>query len=225
MTQLIREQPCIGCGKSFNPEAMVYVPNGIACEACAPAEKLKPKRAAPGGPGLREVMARSPRIAARIIMFILVGGSMALFLLCFGVYRAYQALIHMDDHADIHVVNTTGKDGVSVFVDGKLFGQNLKNAANEDFGLAAKKSISPGQHKIEAKDADGKVVESISWRFSESQTYLYAPARAPNVCFFAMPDSRRLEPYSSTMNIYLVPGDVENSVLHPAACNDPKLQR
>src|SRR6185295_2808242 len=56
-----------------------------------------------------------------------------------GERSGRRSLSHrVDLDRSFYIVNKTGKDGVSVFVDGELFVQNLKNAATEDFSLVAK---------------------------------------------------------------------------------------
>jgi hypothetical protein len=99
-------------------------------------------------------------------------------------------LFYLHGHPSLYIVNTSGADGVSVLVDGAPLAPNLKNAATESYSLVAKESVSSGKHKVEAKDASGKVLETFEFNFESGfgSTYLYAPARGKNVCFMVQTD-------------------------------------
>lgn len=109
------------------------------------------------------------------LLFVVGGG--------FGFYHFYT-------HPSVYLVNVTGKDGVSIFIDGKPLAQNLKNAVNESFSLVSVQSVGAGKHKVEAKDAGGKVLESFDFVFETGlgNNYLYSPARDPRVCFIVQTD-------------------------------------
>jgi len=66
---------------------------------------------------------------------------------------------YMYTHPSLYVVNVSGSDGVSVFVDGEPLASNLKNAAAENRSLVSMESVKSGSHKLEAKDASGKVID------------------------------------------------------------------
>jgi hypothetical protein len=92
-------------------------------------------------------------------------------------------------HPQLHMVNTTGQNGVSIFIDGEAVATNLRNANAEAPGLTDSAYISSGTHKVEAKDASGRVIESFSVNFaSGSDGYLYAPMHNKDICFFIQAD-------------------------------------
>ncbi|EYF01630.1 Hypothetical protein CAP_7949 [Chondromyces apiculatus DSM 436] len=90
----------------------------------------------------------------------------------------------------LRIVNTTGTDGITVSVDGEPLAPSLKNAAKENESLVKVLTLSSGAHKIEAKDATGKVLETFNLDFESGlgSNYLYAPARPKGVCFFVQTD-------------------------------------
>lgn len=112
-----------------------------------------------------------------------------------GVVGSAAVAYYLYSHPAVYVVNTTGKDGVSVTIDGETFAANLKHAATEERGLVSTSSLKAGKHKVEAKDAQGKVLESFDFEFKTGFgiTYVYAPARNPQICFFLQRDE-----YSTT---------------------------
>ena len=99
------------------------------------------------------------------------------------------AAFYMHTHPQIHIVNTTGKDGVTVTIDGEVVAASLANAANESPGATVAPRIGSGSHKIEAKDATGKVIDTATFEFkSGSNGYLYAPGHDAKVCFILQTD-------------------------------------
>ena len=97
--------------------------------------------------------------------------------------------IYSYTHPTLHMVNTTGRDGVTVFVDGVAVGTNLKNAPTESWLASSSSGISSGTHKVEAKDASGKLLETLTVNFeSGSDGYLYAPLHSKDVCFVIQTD-------------------------------------
>jgi hypothetical protein len=97
--------------------------------------------------------------------------------------------IYSYTHPTMHMINTTGRDGVSVFVDGVAVATNLKNAASESWLASTSSGISSGSHKVEAKDSTGKVLESFTVEFkSGSNGYLYAPVHSKDACFVIQTD-------------------------------------
>lgn len=116
----------------------------------------------------------------------IIGGAVlgVLVVLVIGVVGIYSYT-----HPTMHMINTTGRDGVSVFVDGVAVATNLKNAASESWLAASDEGISSGSHKVEAKDSTGKVLESFTVEFkSGSNGYLYAPMHSKDVCFVIQTD-------------------------------------
>lgn len=109
------------------------------------------------------------------VVVIAIGGSIA------GIY--------FYTHPQLYMVNTTGADGVSVFIDGEAVATKLRNATAEAPGLTESTHIASGTHKVEAKDASGRVLESFSVDFaSGSNGYLYAPMHNKDICFFIQAD-------------------------------------
>jgi hypothetical protein len=98
-------------------------------------------------------------------------------------------------HPTMYIINVTGKDGVTVTIDGEKVAENLKNAATESPTNAKSQSISSGTHKFEAKDATGKVIESLTYEIKAgSNGYVFAPGRNPKICFFVQTDEYKTNP-------------------------------
>lgn len=112
-----------------------------------------------------------------------------------GVVGSAAVAYYLYSHPTVYVVNTTGKDGVNVTIDGAPFAASLKNAAREERSLVSSSSLKAGKHKVEAKDAQGKVLESFDYEFKTGFgiTYVYAPSRSPQTCFYVQRDE-----YSAT---------------------------
>lgn len=92
-------------------------------------------------------------------------------------------------HPQLHMINTTGRDGVSIFIDGESVAAGLRNAMVESQALTSSAYVASGTHKVEAKDASGKVIESFSVEFaSGSNGYLFAPMHNRDICFFIQAD-------------------------------------
>ncbi len=116
----------------------------------------------------------------------IIGGAILAVLIAIG---AIIGVVWSMTHDTIHIVNTTGRDGVSVFIDGVAVATNLKNAANESWLASDSESVKSGSHKIEAKDATGKLLESLTVSFEGgSNGYLYAPIHSKDVCFVIRTD-------------------------------------
>ncbi|MFO0758670.1 MAG: hypothetical protein U0359_19405 [Byssovorax sp.] len=91
---------------------------------------------------------------------------------------------HLLVHApSLHMINNTGKDGVSIYIDRQRGRDEPQERAVESWLASSSSSISSGKHKIEAKDASGKVIETIAdMEFkSGSNGYLYSPMHGKNV--------------------------------------------
>ncbi len=112
-----------------------------------------------------------------------------------GVVGSAAVAYYLYSHPTMYVVNATGNDGVTITIDGETFAANLKNAAREERSLVSSSSLKAGKHKVEAKDAQGKVLESFDFEFKTGFgiTYVYAPARNQKTCFFIQRDE-----YSTT---------------------------
>jgi hypothetical protein len=149
---------------------------------------------------------------------IIVGVVAGVLLLGGGGTLAWYAY----SHPSLRIVNTSGKDGVTVTLDGSPVAKDLKNAATESAGVVIKTSVASGPHKIEAKDASGKVLESFTYEFKGGTNgYVYAPARDPQMCFIVQsdeyktsstaPDSikDRFKPLDPTKNIWELPESID----------------
>jgi len=168
------------------------------------AQVALPPQAKSGGGGMLKV------ILGAVAGLAVLGGGGAL------VYYLYN-------HPTVYVVNATGADGVSVFIDGAPLAQSLKNAATESNSLVVNESVAAGKHKVEAKDSSGKVLESFDFTFEPGfgSTYLYSPARNKNTCFFVQTDEYktsstapdtvkdRFKPLDPTRTIWLVPESID----------------
>ncbi|MDC3957893.1 hypothetical protein [Polyangium jinanense] len=126
-------------------------------------------------------------------------------------------------HPSVRIVNVTGKDGVSVTLDGQELAKDLKNAATENAAVVVTKNVASGAHKLEAKDASGKVLESFTFEFkSGTNGYVYAPGRAADskTCFIVQTDEYktisvglgnqdRFKTLDPTKNIWELPTTIE----------------
>lgn len=126
-------------------------------------------------------------------------------------------------HPSVRIVNVTGKDGVSVTLDGQELVKDLKNAATENAAVVVTKNVASGTHKLEAKDASGKVLESFTFEFkSGTNGYVYAPGRTADskTCFIVQTDeyktiniglgnNDRFKTLDPTKNIWELPTTVE----------------
>ena len=130
---------------------------------------------------------------------------------------------HMYSHPSVYIVNVSGTDGVSVFVDGEPLASNIKNAAAENRSLVSLESVKAGSHKLEAKDSSGKVLETMTVEFKPGfgSTYVYAPARNKQICFFVQTDEYktsqnapdkvqdRFRPLDPTSSFWLIPDKID----------------
>jgi hypothetical protein len=111
---------------------------------------------------------------------------------------------------------------LTVTVDGEKVAENLKFAAGENKAAVSSKGLSSGAHKFEAKDASGKVIETLTWEVkSGSNGMIFAPGRNPKICFFvqtdeyktnaAAPDTvkDRYKPLDPTKNIWDIPESID----------------
>ena len=126
-------------------------------------------------------------------------------------------------HPSVRIDNVTGKDGVTVTLDGDELAKDLKNAATENAAVVITKNVSSGSHKLEAKDASGKVLESFTFEFkSGSNGYVYAPGRAADskTCFVVQTDEYktinvglgnkdRFKTLDPTKNLWELPTTIE----------------
>jgi len=166
------------------------------------------------GPGMAPGMPAPAAPSKGISKIKLIAGIAAAAVLIpaigFGIYWA-------STHRTMYIVNTTGKDGVSVFIDGQPVAQNLKNAVEEKRSLVVSESVTTEKHKIEAKDASGKVIDTFTFDFDKaSNSLLYAPAHDPNVCFYVQTDTYGRKPNFSkdvvldrTKNFWEVPSSID----------------
>ena len=157
------------------------------------------------------------------------GGLNKLKVIGIGVIVALGTIIggvvfyYLHTHPHLYIVNATGKDGVSVFINGEPIAQNLKNAATESESLVSQQTLKAGTHKVESKDATGKVLESFNFEFETGfgTNYVYAPARDAKICFIiqtdeyktdaAAPDTVKdhFKPLDPTKTIWKVPESID----------------
>ncbi|MDI1444826.1 hypothetical protein [Polyangium sp. 6x1] len=126
-------------------------------------------------------------------------------------------------HPSVRIINVTGKDGVTVTLDGEELAKDLKNAPTENAAVVVTKNVASGPHKLEAKDASGKVLESFTFEFkSGTNGYVYAPGRTAdsNTCFIVQTDeyktinvglgnNNRFKALDRTKNIWELPTTIE----------------
>ena len=102
--------------------------------------------------------------------------------------------VYASGKSSLRVVNAAGASPVSIFIDGKLVddssGKDVPYSPTEDSSKVRSVTIPAGKHKLEAKDATGKVLDTQSMEFDGFfGTYLYAPAHSPKVCFVYQTDA------------------------------------
>ena len=82
------------------------------------------------------------------------------------------------------VINTTGSDGVSIKLDGKLVATDLKNVSEESPGVAQRIALKQGKHRVEALAASGTVLEATDLKVGpKTRGFLFAPKHGPDACF------------------------------------------
>lgn len=113
---------------------------------------------------------------AIVALVVVIGG---------GIFGWYSY-----SHPTFYVVNASGKDGITVTIDGEVMVANLKSSLVENPSAAESKMLASGKHKIEAKDAGGKVLETLDVEIeSGSNGYLFAPGRDKKICFMVQEDT------------------------------------
>ncbi len=150
-----------------------------------------PQQPPPGGapPGQPFPMPQMPVVKSGMSGFtkfkMIAGGSLAVL----GLIGAGIGAWWFHTHPQVHIVNVTGKDGLTVTIDGEVVASSLKNAATESSSLVENKFVSAGKHKVEAKDSAGKVLDSVEFEFEAgADGYVYAPAKQASVCFVVQTD-------------------------------------
>ncbi|MDI1436630.1 hypothetical protein [Polyangium sorediatum] len=153
-----------------------------------------------------------------ILKIVVMGAVIVLGLVGGGAFVWYG-----HTHPSVRIVNVTGKDGVTVTLDGEAIAKDLKNAAKENAAVVVTKNVASGAHKLEAKDASGKVLESVTFEFkSGTNGYVYAPGRAADskTCFIVQTDeyktinvglgnNDRFKTLDPTKNIWELPTTIE----------------
>ncbi|TKD08614.1 hypothetical protein [Polyangium fumosum] len=153
-----------------------------------------------------------------ILKIVVMGAVIVLGLVGGGAFVWYG-----HTHPSVRIVNVTGKDGVTVTLDGEAIAKDLKNAAKENAAVVVTKNVASGAHKLEAKDASGKVLESFTFEFkSGTNGYVYAPGRAADskTCFIVQTDeyktinvglgnNDRFKTLDPTKNIWELPTTIE----------------
>jgi hypothetical protein len=179
-----------------------------------------PMGAPMGGPVMGSPIGSGPQQSGGATAVKLIAGGIALAAVAVGIGLGVNYLY---THPSVYVVNVTGTDGLTVTLDGEPLASNLKNATAEDRSLVTQESVKSGVHKLEAKDATGKVLESFNFDFKSGfgTTYVYAPSRSPKTCFFiqtdeyktnsAAPDkvADRFKPLDPTKTIWEMPESID----------------
>jgi hypothetical protein len=145
-------------------------------------------------------------------LFATLGGALLLLIVIGG------GALYAYTHPVLYVVNTIGRDGLTVLLDDEVITKSMRNAIVESSVLTDSKRISSGAHKVTAKDATGKVIQSFSIDFvSGSSGYLYAPLHSKDICFVvqvlaygtgpaARPQDQRLDP---GRDFWPMPADID----------------
>ncbi len=137
----------------------------------------------PGAPPVIAGVAKAAGTFSKIKMIVSIIGVV----LVLGVVGA--VFIYSYTHPTIHMINTSGKEGISIYMDGEAIATKMKNAPTESWLASESKMVPSGKHKFEAKDAGGKVIDTITIEIeSGSNGYLYAPAHDKDVCFYIQVD-------------------------------------
>jgi hypothetical protein len=117
----------------------------------------------------------------------MIGGAIVAVLLLIG---GIAFAIYASGHTSMHLVNAAGSGGLTVTVDGEVIAKGLAYSPTEDHSKVESTTISSGKHKIETKDASGKVIDSQTVEFDGwLASYLYAPAHNPKTCFVLQTDA------------------------------------
>ena len=98
-----------------------------------------------------------------------------------------------------------------------MVASNLAYSPTENRSNVQTSTIGSGKHKIEAKDASGKVVDTQTIDFNGwLANYVYAPAHSPKTCFVLQTDAygtaRVANPFQQldpTKSLWLVSGSVD----------------
>jgi hypothetical protein len=110
-----------------------------------------------------------------------------------GVVLAIIAIIgvvYASGKSSLRIVNNAGGGAITIFVDGQPVEKDVPFSAGEDGSKTRSATIPAGKHKLEAKDASGKVLDTQNMDFAGFfATYLYAPAHSPKTCFVLQTDA------------------------------------
>ena len=99
-------------------------------------------------------------------------------------------LVYASGKSCLHIVNNSGAGAVTIFVDGEAVEKDVPYTAGEDSSKTRSATIPAGKHKVEAKDASGKVLDTQTMDFDGFfATYLFAPAHSPKTCFVLQTDA------------------------------------
>src|SRR5262245_10338724 len=116
---------------------------------------------------------------AELKVKLMVFGGMGLAAIGAAGYFLYGFL-----YADFAIVNATGHGGISVYVDGAEYESKIPGGVQEDKAASRVGHLRAGTHKVETKDASGKVIDSQTIEIGTGvKAYLYAPAHDKSVCF------------------------------------------
>ena len=117
---------------------------------------------------------------------MILGGIIAVLVVIGGIAFA----VYSSGHTSLHFVNAAGPGAMTISVDGVDVSKNLQYSPTENRSAVDTETITSGKHKIEAKDASGKVVDTQTIEFDGwLADYVYAPAHSPKVCFTLQTDA------------------------------------
>ncbi len=127
------------------------------------------------GPVVPPRKSRAPLVGA------IVGGAIAL--------ASGAAGWFLYTHAKLHVINVSGKDGLSVYLDGEKLLAHAPSASSERTIDDRTFFIRSGAHRLETRDATGEVIDRVDVTFEAGKAgRLYAPAHLPDVCLAVQTD-------------------------------------
>ena len=165
----------------------------------------------PGGPMMGGPVAVSGGGSSKTkIIGGVIGGVVLAILVIVG-------LVYASGKSSLHIINNAGGGAITIYVDGEAVEKDVPFTAGEDSTKARSATIPAGKHKVEAKDASGKVLDTQTMDFDGFfATYLFAPAHSPKTCFVLQTDaygaSRVANPFTQldpTRSLWKVPKSVD----------------
>jgi hypothetical protein len=94
------------------------------------------------------------------------------------------AIAWASSHTAMHIVNASAEASLSIVVDGQVVEGAVPQTATEDASRARVTYLAHGEHDVEARDANGRVIDHAHVTVGpRTESLLYAPARQDAVCF------------------------------------------